>query len=123
MKLVLLRGWPAFSSDGWHASLLFSVAPSLYAAALQKLHLLRGLPLKVRKERGIADAALACVVVNGECYTAWNARKEIMEMSTECALTELAVVTAVQTLHPKAGAAWSHRAWALSSIANARRCG
>ena len=35
-----------------------------------------------------------CVVVNGECYTAWNVRKQVMKNSAEAATAELDVVTA-----------------------------
>ena len=46
-----------------------------------------------------------------------------MKNSAEAATAELDVVTAVQTLHPKAGAAWSHRAWILDSLAKLARGG
>jgi len=102
---------PAIVAGDNRLSIKFESAVSIYREAI--------LRMRSNNEANKDAASLACVAVSAECYTAWNLRKQILLSQTDklgAAIKELRVVSSIQTLHPKAGAAWAHRGWLLRQI-------
>ncbi|XP_060574914.1 protein prenyltransferase alpha subunit repeat-containing protein 1-like [Ruditapes philippinarum] len=61
----------------------------------------------------IAMLARAVVLVNPECYTAWNVRKELIESGDILELDDLRLSALVLTKHPKSSETFVHRRWVL----------
>ena len=64
----------------------------------------------------LLDASACMVVVNGECHTAWNARKKLVRSGTLALSSELAFSRVVLQRHKKSSTTWAHRRWLLDRL-------
>lgn len=83
-------------------SLLPSIAEEAWAAFLKA---------KAGEASNMAAASLALVIVDGNHYTAWNARKlYLKDVNDPAALyEEIRVSAAILRKHPKSAVGWAHR--------------
>ena len=64
----------------------------------------------------ISDLSKAMVMINAECYTAWNSRKSLVRVKVLNPVQELKFISLVFTKHPKTVDGWLHRQWVLDYI-------
>ena len=64
----------------------------------------------------LIDASACMVVVNGECHTAWNTRKKLVQSGALDLLAELAFSRVVLRRHKKSSTTWAHRRWLLNRL-------
>eukprot|EP01135_Chromosphaera_perkinsii_P004921 Nk52_evm26s304 gene=Nk52_evmTU26s304 len=69
----------------------------------------------------LVSVSKVIVMISAECYTAWNARKVLMQLGLIDLSEELAFISFVFTKHPKTVDGWLHRQWVLSAMI-ARGC-
>jgi len=72
---------------------------------------------RFREEDAWGVASAATLLLSGDAYSAWNARKRTARKRPETLDHELAFSAVVLRRHPKAGSAWSHRRWLLEQRA------
>ncbi|XP_045156593.2 protein prenyltransferase alpha subunit repeat-containing protein 1-like [Mercenaria mercenaria] len=68
---------------------------------------------KFMEPQELAVLARAVVLVNPECYTAWNIRKELIELGDVSEMEDLRLSALVLTRHPKSSETFVHRRWVL----------
>ncbi|KAK5671614.1 hypothetical protein BDV3_001033 [Batrachochytrium dendrobatidis] len=64
----------------------------------------------------IANTSQALVLVNPECYTAWNARKNLISLGQIDAMDEFHFTSLLLSKHPKSSTIWVHRYWIRSQL-------
>jgi len=69
----------------------------------------------------LKDLTRAILLINADCMTAWNVRKDLMckrknEMTWEETALELQFMNLVGTKHPKSCESWDHRTWILHNV-------
>ena len=96
--------------------LTFSASVPLYVHAEQELFALKTVAndpetrISRQSDFGrLADATLGLLLVNGECYTAWNARKSLVNAGYLDIHYDLGICAALLKKHKKSNHAWSHR--------------
>ncbi|CAH1254295.1 PTAR1 [Branchiostoma lanceolatum] len=77
----------------------------------------RGRKIKVsRSARSLLEATRAVLLVQADCLTAWNIRKELVEAEDLKCTQDLKFAALVLTKHPKSSETFAHRRWLLKQI-------
>ncbi|KAI8481756.1 PREDICTED: LOW QUALITY PROTEIN: protein prenyltransferase alpha subunit repeat-containing protein 1-like [Branchiostoma belcheri] len=76
-----------------------------------------GRKIKVsRSARSLLEATRAVLLVQADCLTAWNIRKELVEAEDLKCIQDLKFAALVLTKHPKSSETFAHRRWLLKQI-------
>ncbi|KAH6584739.1 hypothetical protein BASA60_000834 [Batrachochytrium salamandrivorans] len=70
----------------------------------------------------IAEASQALVLINPECYTAWNARKHLICQGFIDPLDEFHYTSLLLSKHRKSSIVWAHRFWIRSHLSSDILC-
>eukprot|EP00058_Branchiostoma_floridae_P001218 XP_002586706.1 hypothetical protein BRAFLDRAFT_217651 [Branchiostoma floridae] len=76
-----------------------------------------GRKIKVsRSARSLLEATRAVLLVQADCLTAWNIRKELVEAEDLKSIQDLKFAALVLTKHPKSSETFAHRRWLLKQV-------
>ncbi|KAK3606300.1 hypothetical protein CHS0354_037978 [Potamilus streckersoni] len=76
----------------------------------------KGHPVQFLEPIELINLSRAVLLVNPECSTAWNIRKELIEADDITVLEELKFGALILSKHPKSAEAFSHRKWVLGKF-------
>eukprot|EP00050_Salpingoeca_kvevrii_P020478 m.99061 g.99061 ORF g.99061 m.99061 type:complete len:375 (+) comp8880_c0_seq2:101-1225(+) len=107
--------------EGLKLGLPYACATALYEHAHGEFQRLRssvgeGESQNDESDRCLLEATRALVMVNASNYSAWNARKQLIQRGVLVPTDELALMDLVFTKHPKSPDAWAHRRWVLAAM-------
>ncbi|XP_078617354.1 protein prenyltransferase alpha subunit repeat-containing protein 1-like [Branchiostoma floridae x Branchiostoma japonicum] len=69
-----------------------------------------------RSARSLLEATRAVLLVQADCLTAWNIRKELVEAEDLKCIQDLKFAALVLTKHPKSSETFAHRRWLLKQV-------
>ncbi|RDD43724.1 Protein prenyltransferase alpha subunit repeat-containing protein 1-B [Trichoplax sp. H2] len=70
----------------------------------------------------IASLSMVLLLFNPECYTAWNARKELITSEKIFIADEFRIMNLILTCYPRSAELFSHRRWLIQHAAKIGDC-
>lgn len=66
----------------------------------------------------IMKCSRALLIINGDCFSAWNTRRKVLLLSTTIKMIEdeFKFTSMIATKHPKSSELWFHRRWLLHQL-------
>lgn len=120
---VILNEYAFLHPDSMNGELFFRPEPTKLAIASSvSKEMFKQAKIIIRDKSSpedVLNATRAMLLISGDCYTAWNVRKAMIQESTcedslDSINKELQLVSLVFSFRSKASNAWAHRRWVCS---------